>query len=204
MSPVSAPADEMTRKFFDDRFRDVPNEAIKRAFRSWYGMLERCFIETAHAYRHYGGRGITVTPRWFEFAAFLADMGPRPKGLSLDRINNNGNYEPSNCRWATMKEQAANTRRTRTVEIGGKRMIHSDAARLAGVDAATFYRRIEKGIDPEIAVDRMRMKRHKLSRNDAGAIRSACDGGESRSSVARRFGVSPQMVSQIVLGRLWK
>lgn len=79
-------------------------------YRVWSGMFTRCFNSKHHTYRYYGARGITICERWRKFENFLADMGERPDGLSIDRINNDGNYEPSNCRWATNKEQQANTR----------------------------------------------------------------------------------------------
>lgn len=76
----------------------------------WSSMIERCTSPTHKHYKDYGGRGIRVCARWFSFERFLADMGIPEKGLSLDRINNDGNYEPTNCRWATTKQQAANKR----------------------------------------------------------------------------------------------
>jgi hypothetical protein len=76
-------------------------------YRSWQSMKTRC---NNLNFRRYGGRGITYCDRWNSFENFLADMGPRPPGHSLDRINNNGNYEPSNCRWATLSQQAQNRR----------------------------------------------------------------------------------------------
>lgn len=78
--------------------------------RSWESMLKRCRNPKNKNYPAYGGRGITVCERWLEFAKFLEDMGERPSGLTLDRIDVNGNYEKLNCRWATRSEQQKNKR----------------------------------------------------------------------------------------------
>lgn len=79
-------------------------------YNSWRAMIDRCTNEKQPHYHNYGGRGITICERWMVFERFLADMGERPKGRTLDRINNDGNYEPGNCRWATGSEQRMNRR----------------------------------------------------------------------------------------------
>ena len=80
-------------------------------YRAWLAMRVRCNNQNSKDYPRYGGRGISVCPRWDSFENFLADMGPRPKGMSLDRFpDKNGNYEPGNCRWATPKQQGRNSR----------------------------------------------------------------------------------------------
>ena len=76
---------------------------------SWSSMVYRCNPEKADQHPRYGGRGIKVCKRWYKFENFLKDMGERPEGLSLDRIDNDGNYTPKNCRWATAIEQRNNT-----------------------------------------------------------------------------------------------
>lgn len=91
-------------------------------YASWRAMRDRCSRSTHKAYPAYGGRGIEVCARWQSFEAFLADMGERPPGTTLDRIDNNGNYEPGNCRWATAKVQGLNTRANRIIAFRDERM----------------------------------------------------------------------------------
>lgn len=91
-----------------------------RAYYVWYDMLARCYKETNRSFRRYGGRGITVCERWHEFENFLADMGQPPPNLSIDRENNDGNYEPGNCRWATRSQQQQNRHDNRPNRKGSR------------------------------------------------------------------------------------
>lgn len=88
------------------------------SYDNWALMLTRCTNPAATGYANYGGRGISVCPRWHHFANFAADMGIRPDGLSIDRIDNDGNYEPGNCKWSDRDEQAGNKRVYRTNKTG--------------------------------------------------------------------------------------
>lgn len=85
-------------------------------YSSWAGMKDRCTNQNHKSYNNYGGRGIKVCERWMDFRNFLKDMGERPEGMSIDRIDVNGDYEPGNCRWATAKQQSSNKRNSTSLE----------------------------------------------------------------------------------------
>lgn len=113
----------------------------------WRSMRDRCENPNKNAYRFYGARGIKVCGRWRRFENFYADMGDRPEDKTLDRIDSNGNYEPSNCRWATILEQTNNSRRNHLVCFHGEQMSIADAIRASGVklSKSTIYNRIHRG-----------------------------------------------------------
>jgi hypothetical protein len=116
-----------------------------RTYQSWASMKDRCTRPANPKFEHYGGRGIGFCARWHDFAQFLADMGERPAGTSLDRIDVNGNYEPGNCRWATREQQTYNTRQTHWVEYGGQKRCLTELARELGLDPAALHARIKRG-----------------------------------------------------------
>lgn len=92
-----------------------------RTFRIWGGMLNRCHNKNSPLYENYGGRGIAVCERWKSFNNFLADMGEVPKGLSIERLDNNANYCPENCVWADVKVQGRNRRTNRFITFNGQK-----------------------------------------------------------------------------------
>ena len=119
---------------------------------SWVGMRRRCLSPRNQDFPKYGGRGISICAEWGDFTVFLKDMGPRPLGRSLDRINNDGNYEPGNCRWATPREQARNTRRTRNVTIGPLTLCLAAWAEESGKDERAIRADLLRGMNPAHAV----------------------------------------------------
>lgn len=116
--------------------RQVNGRKVSPEYRSWSGMKNRCTDPQSHSWHNYGGRGIRVCDRWLaSFESFLADVGYRPKGHSLDRIDVNGYYEPGNVRWALPKEQARNRRKVSDLQADNDRLRIALEQALKGGDA---------------------------------------------------------------------
>lgn len=113
---------------------------------TWAQMIHRCYGVNGKFYPDYGGRGITVCQRWRDsFEEFFSDMGLRPQGMSIERMDNDGNYEPNNCKWATATEQQNNRRINRKVEFAGLSLTLSQWAVRTGIQRATLFQRLKHG-----------------------------------------------------------
>lgn len=109
-------------------------------------MIQRCHTPTNDSFARYGGRGIEVCEKWrHSFARFIEDMGHPGEGMSLDRIDNNGNYEPGNCRWATLAEQSSNRRDSRKIAYNGETLTLSEWSRRLGWHHMTISDRLRRG-----------------------------------------------------------
>ena len=129
-----------------------PKSGASATYRTWKSMKERCLYKKSRCYEYYGARGISVCERWLSFDNFLADMGIKPDGLTLDRIDNSKGYSPENCRWATMTVNIRNRRNTRTLEIGGVSRSVAEWAEISKIPYNTFRKRVSDGWDLEAAI----------------------------------------------------
>ena len=119
---------------------------------AWQLMIDRCNNPNNQAYKRYGARGISVCERWKIYDNFFKDMGPRPDGMSLDRINNDGNYEPSNCRWATQKEQMRNTSTNRRIKVFGVEKTLAEWSEFSRIPRSRIANRLRYGWTNERAI----------------------------------------------------
>lgn len=129
---------------------DQANKGAKtKEYSAWISMIQRCNNPKNPDYVHYGGRGIKVCDRWLKFENFYEDMGKRPECMTLERKDNDGGYEPGNCRWATREEQNNNTRRNRYKEHEGERRTITQWARHIGISKQALSYRLSRN-DGEI------------------------------------------------------
>ena len=118
----------------------------------WRTMTQRCYDPNSHAYNRYGGRGIKICDKWKSFEGFYEDMGDKPEGLSLERIDNNGNYEPANVVWATHKTQSNNRRSNVVLEFQGRKQTMQQWADESGLKIQTIWARLHRGWTIERAI----------------------------------------------------
>lgn len=133
----------------------ITRKGHERAYTTWSAMKSRCYNKNHINYDAYGGRGIKVCDRWIGengFENFYNDMFPRPDGTSLDRIDNNADYCPENCRWSSKVEQANNTRRNKIIEYANKSMTAAQWAREIGIPYRTLQTRLRRGMPLEKAM----------------------------------------------------
>lgn len=131
-----------------------------REKRCWLNMKQRCENKNHPRFHQYGGRGIRVVKRWQKYENFLSDMGRAPDKGSLDRIDNDGNYSPSNCRWTTMDVQASNRPRARYYEYGGRRFTLKKISEHLGIPKLYVYEHVRRNGRPiETVVDTFNSRR---------------------------------------------
>lgn len=121
---------------------------------SWRGMMARCYQGSHQKYHRYGGRGISVCERWHTYSNFLEDMGSRPEGMTLNRVDNDGDYEPSNCEWSTLKDQNRNRQKHRMVNYQGETKPLSQWAEEKGILRETLRARLDAGMSVEESLSR--------------------------------------------------
>lgn len=136
-------------------------------YKSWVAMKTRCLNFMDARFPHYGGKGVKICERWVDsFENFYADMGERPYGTTIDRIDSRGNYEPSNCRWATPMEQTLNRSETVWVDYKGERMCFTHLCKKYGVSRAMIKGRLKKGMTLDEAIEMPKQKpRYKITMN---------------------------------------
>ena len=208
-------------------------KTVKRRMKeAWTETVRRCTNPNHPQYSYYGGRGIGICDRWLDFENYYEDMGPRPEGLTLDRIDNEKGYSKENCRWASRAVQSANRRVALVMEHEGKRQTIREWAKETGIDYYTLKYRFRSGYSPKdvlgkpvkcggLLPGRVYKKRRpprmenirkgedctnaKLNNQDVKIIRERYSKGEgSYSQLAREYGVCFQSIACAVKRKTYK
>lgn len=171
----------------------------KKEYMVWKNMKQRCLNPKNKGFQRYGGRGIKVCDRWMDFKSFISDMGLAPTTThSIERIDNDGNYEPSNCRWATNDEQNRNKSSNVYISYGGATKIRNDWAKEYGIDVRTFRYRLETLKWPfEKAISTKASRSHVLTESDVKQIRKLLKDGLSHRKIAKIFSCGASTVHAI-------
>ena len=127
-------------------------DGLSPTYNSWRKMIERCNNPKDISYKNYGAKGIRVCSGWATFGGFLKDMGDRPLGFTLDRVDSNGDYNKSNCRWADKITQANNCSTNRLVTVNGVTKTMSEWSAITGVKVGTIWQRLKRKVPPEKAI----------------------------------------------------
>ena len=144
---------EQRKKAAQTQVTPYSRSTMGRERKSWEAMLSRCYNPDNISFNSYGERGITVCDRWRNsFKVFVDDMGRRPTDTTLERIDNNANYEPENCKWATRQEQANNRRTNRSITINGQTLTVAQWARKLGISCFVIHTRLYNGLSEHDAV----------------------------------------------------
>lgn len=125
---------------------------ISPTWQTWHSLRQRCSNKNRKDYKYYGGRGITVCDKWENFLGFLEDMGTKPDGMSIDRIDPNKGYSKENCRWASIDKQLQNRRSTVWCTFNGETLCLRDWCKKLGLQRSTVYDRLKRGWDIEKAL----------------------------------------------------
>ncbi len=165
-------------------------------------MRHRCLSPNTNGYKNYGGRGITFCERWRDFNSFLEDMGERPEGTQLDRIDVNGHYCKENCRWSTVREQANNKQNTIWVTCFGKRMALANAIRATGLNESSLeaFLRRNKSFSGDVSEIKFTPQK-KLTENQVLEIRASKEGARP---LAKRLNVSRALIRSVRSRKSWR
>lgn len=134
-------------------------KSYHRVYQVWQNMWQRCENKKCPEYKRYGARGIKVCQRWRVFEDFYVDVGDPPPGKSFDRKDNDGNYEPSNCHWATPMQQGLNRRNTVRLTLNGKTQSMNSWIKERGLSYTTIVKRMRLGMSPEDILRKGRLTR---------------------------------------------
>lgn len=163
---------------------------ISGSYKTWRAMKQRCDNPNNKDYHNYGGRGIGYEDRWYSFENFYLDMGARPKGYTLERIDNDKGYSKSNCKWASIKDQNKNKRCTTKINYNGKLLTLPELSEITGISKSTLRGRIKKGLSL--------FEKHTGAANKKPVLRSDGTVFDSVSSAAASVSVGISTVSAAI------